>query len=397
MIRRPPRSTLFPYTTLFRSRPRRGVVASCHVASHAMPHPQFPNLTVLGHPLIQHKLTILRDKSTTTRDFKQLVNEIAMLMAYEVTQDLPLEPFDVETPLERMRGVRVAGKKLALVPILRAGLGMVEGIAQLIPSARVGHIGIYREHDTLEPVDYYFKIPSGEDARDFFVLDPMLATGGSAADAVNALKHAGAQRIRFLCLVAAPEGVRRMLETHPDVPVFAAALDPELNDRYRRVLAARFAVTLGDELQCLLSTPQPVWDVAHDLRARLPSVDWVVACGRGPITTPLARTAPEIDGPCFHEARAAMDRAKGERLMFAFGGFASALEPLASYYSALYWSWTPRQRRTATLLRVGDPAAAAARLDVDRSAISHLARRMAWPLVAAGDKMFRALLETEPA
>src|SRR5437773_1110828 len=196
-----------------------------------MPHPQFPNLTVLGHPLIQHKLTILRDKSTTTRDFKQLVNEIAMLMAYEVTQDLPLEPFDVETPLERMRGVRVAGKKLALVPILRAGLGMVEGIAQLIPSARVGHIGIYREHDTLEPVDYYFKIPSGEDARDFFVLDPMLATGGSAADAVSALKHAGAQRIRFLCLVAAPEGVRRMLETHPDVPVFAAALDRELNDR----------------------------------------------------------------------------------------------------------------------------------------------------------------------
>src|SRR5206468_68688 len=139
-----------------------------------------------------------------------------------------------------------------------------------------------------------------------------------------------------------------------------------LNQRYRRVLAARFAVTLGDELQCLLPTPQPVWDVAHDLRARLPSVDWVVACGRGPITTPLAPTAPEIDGPCFHEARAAMDRAK-------------------------------RQRRTATLLRVGDPAAAAARLDVDRSAISHLARRMAWPLVAAGDKMFRALLDGEPA
>ena len=194
-----------------------------------MPHPQFPNLTVLGHPLIQHKLTILRDKSTTTRDFKQLVNEIAMLMAYEVTKDLPLEPFDVETPLERMRGVRVAGKKLALVPILRAGLGMVEGIAQLIPSARVGHIGIYREHDTLEPVDYYFKIPSGEDARDFFVLDPMLATGGSAVDAVSALKHAGAQRVRFLCLVAAPSGVRRMLEAHPDVPVYAAGLDRELD------------------------------------------------------------------------------------------------------------------------------------------------------------------------
>jgi uracil phosphoribosyltransferase len=194
-----------------------------------MPHPQFPNLTVLDHPLIQHKLSILRDKNTTTRDFKQLVNEIAMLMAYEVTKDLPLEAVEVETPLERMRAFRVAGKKLALVPILRAGLGMVEGIAQLIPSARVGHIGIYREHDTLEPVDYYFKIPSGEDARDFFVLDPMLATGGSAADAVSALKQAGAHRIRFLCLVAAPEGVRRMLAAHPDVPIYAAALDRELN------------------------------------------------------------------------------------------------------------------------------------------------------------------------
>jgi len=195
-----------------------------------MSHPEFPNLIVLAHPLMQHKLTILRDRSTATRDFKQLVNEIAMLMAYEVTKDLPVEAVEVETPLERMRGARVAGKKLVLVPILRAGLGMVEGIAQLIPSARVGHIGIYREHDTLEPVDYYFKIPSDEDARDFFLLDPMLATGGSAVDAVSALKHAGAQRIRFLCLVAAPEGVRRMLQAHPDVPIFAAALDRQLNE-----------------------------------------------------------------------------------------------------------------------------------------------------------------------
>ena len=195
-----------------------------------MSHPEFPNLIVLAHPLIQHKLTILRERSTATRDFKQLVNEIAMLMAYEATQDLPVEPVEVETPLERARGARVAGKKLVLVPILRAGLGMVEGIAQLIPSARVGHIGIYREHDTLEPVDYYFKIPSDEDARDFFLLDPMLATGGSAVDAVSALKHAGAQRIRFLCLVAAPEGVRRMLQAHPDVSIFAAALDRQLND-----------------------------------------------------------------------------------------------------------------------------------------------------------------------
>lgn len=172
---------------------------------------------------------------------------------------------------------------------------------------------------------------------------------------------------------------------------------PELNRRYAKSLAARFAVTLGDELQCLLATSQPLWDIAHQVRARLPAVDWVVACGRGPITTPLAPTAPEVDGPCFHDARAAMDRAKRHRQVFAFGGFAPALEPLASYYSALYWSWTPRQRRAAALLRLGDAAAAAARLDVDRSAVSHLARRMAWPLVAAGDKMFRALLEADVA
>jgi uracil phosphoribosyltransferase len=194
-----------------------------------MPQPTFPNLTVLGHPLIQHKITLLRDKGTSTRDFKQLVNEIAMLMAYEVTKDLPTEPVTIETPLEVTEGRQVAGKKLTLVPILRAGLGMVDGIAQLIPSARVGHIGLYRNHDTLQPVDYYFKIPAGEEARDFFVLDPMLATGGSAVAAVSALKQAGARRIRFLCLVAAPEGVRRMLEHHPDVPVFAAALDRQLN------------------------------------------------------------------------------------------------------------------------------------------------------------------------
>src|SRR5918996_2393437 len=189
----------------------------------------FPNLTLLDHPLIQHKLTLPRDRRTTTKDFKQLVNEIAMLMAYEVTKNLPVERVDIETPLERTPGVQVAGKKLTLVPILRAGLGMVEGIAQLIPSARVGHIGLYRDHDTLEPVDYYFKIPSGEHDRDFFVLDPMLATGGSAVAAVAALKEAGAQRIRFLCLVAAPEGVRRMLEAHAEGPVYSAALDRELN------------------------------------------------------------------------------------------------------------------------------------------------------------------------
>lgn len=191
----------------------------------------FPNLTVLRHPLIQHKLTLLRDKRTSTRDFKLLASEIAMLMAYEVTKDLPLEPIEIETPLERTTGAQVAGKKLTLVPILRAGLGMVEGIAQLIPSARVGHIGLYRDHDTLQPVDYYFKIPAGEQSRDFFVLDPMLATGGSAVAAVQALKKAGATRIRFLCLVAAPPGVKAMLDAHPDVPVYTASLDRQLNDK----------------------------------------------------------------------------------------------------------------------------------------------------------------------
>ena len=192
---------------------------------------RFPNLTVLGHPLIQHKLTLLRDRSTSTRDFKQLVNEIAMLMAYEVTKDLATEPVEIETPLERMTGQQVAGKKLTLVPILRAGLGMVEGIAQLIPSARVGHIGMYRDHDSLEPIDYYFKIPGGEEQRDFIILDPMLATGGSAVAAVTALRRAGARRIRFLCIVSAPEGVTRMLVAHPDVPVYTAALDRQLNDK----------------------------------------------------------------------------------------------------------------------------------------------------------------------
>jgi len=191
----------------------------------------FPNLTVLRHPLIQHKVTLLRDRRTSTRDFKLLASEIAMLMAYEATKDLPLEPIEIDTPLERTTGAQVAGKKLTLVPILRAGLGMVEGIAQLIPSARVGHIGLYRDHETLQPVDYYFKIPAGEHSRDFFVLDPMLATGGSAVAAVRALKQAGATRIRFLCLVAAPPGVKAMLDAHPDVPVFTAALDRELNDK----------------------------------------------------------------------------------------------------------------------------------------------------------------------
>jgi uracil phosphoribosyltransferase len=191
--------------------------------------PETPGFFVVRHPLVQHKLALLRDRDTPTKIFKELVDEIAMLMAYEATSNLALEPFSLETPLERMTGARVAGKKLVLVPILRAGLGMVEGILRLIPSARVGHVGLYRDHDTLQPVDYYFKVPGDAAEREFFVLDPMLATGGSAVAAIARLKAAGATRIRFLCLVAAPKGVERLRAAHPDVPIIAAALDRELN------------------------------------------------------------------------------------------------------------------------------------------------------------------------
>ena len=190
----------------------------------------FPNLTILDHPLIKHKLHVLRDKRTPVKDFRDLVGEIAMLMAYEVTKDLPTEPVELDTPLEHMTGEKVAGKKLALVPVLRAGLGMVDGILHLVPAARVGHIGLYRDHETLQPVDYYYKVPSARDQRDFFLLDPMLATGGSAAAACTTLRKSGARSIRLLCIVAAPEGVQKMLDEHPDVPVYSAALDRQLNE-----------------------------------------------------------------------------------------------------------------------------------------------------------------------
>ena len=197
---------------------------------HAMATtPAIPDLRIVSHPLVQHKLSILRDRDTPTKVFKELVDEIATLMAYEATTDLSLEPCTVKTPLESTVGVRVSGKKLVLVPILRAGLGMVDGILRLVPSARVGHIGLYRDHETLEPVDYYFKIPADAEEREFIVLDPMLATGGSAVAAITRLKQAGATRIRFICLVAAPAGVERLRAAHPDVPVITAALDRELN------------------------------------------------------------------------------------------------------------------------------------------------------------------------
>jgi uracil phosphoribosyltransferase len=189
----------------------------------------YPNLTIVEHPLVRHKLSILRNRETSKKTFRELLDEITMLMGYEVTRDLPLEPIEVDTPLERMRSHSVSGKKLTLVPILRAGLGMVEGMQRLMPNVRVGHIGLYRDHETLEPVDYYFKIPPEPEARDFVVLDPMLATGGSAVAAVASLKGHGATRVRMMCLVAAPEGVERMLRVHPDVMIFTAALDRELN------------------------------------------------------------------------------------------------------------------------------------------------------------------------
>jgi uracil phosphoribosyltransferase len=192
--------------------------------------PGFPNLTVLDHPLIQHKLSYLRSRQTPKKVFKELVDELATLMAYEVTRDLPLEDVEIQTPLERAKARRIAGKKLVVVPILRAGLGMVEGIVRLIPGARVGHVGFYRDEHTLLPVEYYFKVPNPK-GRTFILLDPMLATGGTAVAATRILRDGGAEAVHFMCLVAAPDGVQKMLDSHPDVPVYAAALDRGLNEK----------------------------------------------------------------------------------------------------------------------------------------------------------------------
>jgi len=191
--------------------------------------PDLANLTVIDHPLIRHKVRLLRDATTPKKLFRELVDEIAMLMAYEVTRDLEEEEVTVETPLERTTGHRIAGKKLVIVPVLRAGLGMVEGILRLIPSARVGHVGMKRDEESLEPVEYYFNVPAEPDARRLVIVDPMLATGGSASAAISGLKQRGARRISFKCVVAAPDGVRALGEAHPDVPVFAAVLDRELD------------------------------------------------------------------------------------------------------------------------------------------------------------------------
>jgi len=189
-----------------------------------------PKVFIFDHPLIQHKISLLRDKNTSTKEFRELVSEIAMLMAYEVTRDLPLKEVDIETPVAVAKSNVLAGKKIAIVPILRAGLGMVDGMLNLIPMAKVGHIGLYRDPETLEPVEYYCKMPEDVTEREVVVLDPMLATGGSAAAAVDFLKKKGIKNIKFMCLIAAPDGISRLSEAHPDVPIFCAAKDPELND-----------------------------------------------------------------------------------------------------------------------------------------------------------------------
>lgn len=185
---------------------------------------------VFDHPLIQHKLSYIRDEKTGTKEFRELVDEVGMLMAYEVTRDLELDEVKIKTPVTEMTANRLSGKKVAIVPILRAGLGMTEGILKLIPAARVGHVGLYRDPETLKPVEYFAKLPQDVAERDFIVVDPMLATGGSAIEAINSLKKRGATKIRFMCLIAAPEGVELLQEAHPDVDIYIAGLDEKLND-----------------------------------------------------------------------------------------------------------------------------------------------------------------------
>ncbi len=186
--------------------------------------------TVLNHPLIQHKLTLIRDKNAGTKEFREIANEIAELMVYEITRDLPLEDVEIETPMGKTTQKQLAGKKLAVVPILRAGLGMVDGVLRLIPAAKVGHVGMYRDEQTLKPHEYFVKMPADIDQRDLIIVDPMLATGGSANMAVEALKKRGAKSMRLVVLVAAPEGVKAVQAAHPDVDIYAAALDDHLTD-----------------------------------------------------------------------------------------------------------------------------------------------------------------------
>ena len=187
-------------------------------------------VTIMDHPLIQHKIGLIRRKETGSKDFRQLISEIAMLMCYEATRDLKLTDVEIETPISKMTAKELAGKKLAVVPILRAGLGMVDGMLSMIPAAKVGHIGLYRNEETLEPVEYYCKLPKDCAEREVFVVDPMLATGGSATAAITMLKNKGVKKIRFMCIVAAHQGIERMQKEHPDVDLYVGALDDHLNE-----------------------------------------------------------------------------------------------------------------------------------------------------------------------
>lgn len=187
-------------------------------------------VTIFDHPLIQHKLAILRNKNTGSKEFRELISEIAMLMCYEATRDLPLEEVDIETPMAPMKAKMIAGRKMAFVPILRAGCGMLDAMLTMVPAAKVGHIGLYRDEVTHKPVEYYNKLPGDVDERDVFVLDPMLATGGSAVDAINIIKRSNPRSIKFLCIIAAPEGIEVLSTAHPDVEIFCAAKDERLNE-----------------------------------------------------------------------------------------------------------------------------------------------------------------------
>lgn len=206
------------------------------------------NVTIMDHPLIQHKISRLRDKTTGTNEFRTLVSEIAMLMGVEALRDLPTELVEIETPIETTKQPMIAGKKMAIVPILRAGLGMVDGVLNLVPSAKIGHIGLYRDPETHEPHEYYCKLPEPIDQRTILVVDPMLATGGSGADAITMIKQHGGKNIKFMCIIAAPEGLERLHKEHPDVQIYVGALDRQLNEN------AYICPGLGDAGDRILGT-----------------------------------------------------------------------------------------------------------------------------------------------
>ncbi len=191
---------------------------------------EYTNVLFMNHPLIQHKLTILRDKNTGSKEFREIVSEIAALMCYEATRDLPLREIEIETPVAIAKAKQIAGRKLAFIPILRAGVGMVGGVTNLVPAAKVGHIGLYRDPETLSPIEYYNKLPSDIEEREVIVLDPMLATGGSAIDAINIIKKSKPKSIKFMCIIAAPEGMQALSKAHPDVQIYCASLDEKLDE-----------------------------------------------------------------------------------------------------------------------------------------------------------------------